>query len=62
MLNARPGLAVYVGDSRHDLVAGRAAGVRTVAALWGPSSRESLEQEHPDFAAESISDLLDIFA
>lgn len=60
-LNARPSLAAYVGDSRHDLVAGRAAGVQTVAALWGPSTRESLEQENPDFKAESISDLLDIF-
>ena len=60
-LKARPGLAAYVGDSRHDLIAGRAAGVRTVAALWGPAPRESLEQEHPDFSAESIQDLLEIF-
>lgn len=61
-LDTRPRQAAYIGDSRHDLVAGRAAGVRTVAALWGPSPRESLEQEHPDFSAESLSDLLDIFA
>ena len=60
-LSARPGLAAYVGDSRHDLIAGRAAGVRTVAALWGPAPRESLEQEHPDFSAQSIEDLLEIF-
>ena len=60
-LNAQPSLAVYVGDSRHDLIAGRAAGVRTVAAMWGPGPRETLEQQHPDFSAESISDLLEIF-
>ncbi|HSO76877.1 MAG TPA: HAD-IA family hydrolase [Blastocatellia bacterium] len=60
-LDARPGLAAYVGDSRHDLIAGRAAGVQTVAALWGPCPREALEQEHPDFSAESMSDLLEIF-
>jgi pyrophosphatase PpaX len=60
-LNARPNLAVYVGDSRHDLIAGRAAGVRTVAAMWGPGARETLDQQHPDFSAESISDLLEIF-
>jgi pyrophosphatase PpaX len=60
-LNASPNSAAYVGDSRHDLVAGRSAGVRTVAALWGPTPREALDQERPDFSAESISDLLDIF-
>ena len=61
-LNAQPSFSAYIGDSRHDLIAGRAAGVRTVAALWGPSTRESLEREQPDFSAESLSDLLDIFA
>lgn len=61
-LDSAPGKAAYIGDSKHDLIAGRAAGVRTVAALWGPSTREALEHEQPDFTAESISDLLDIFA
>lgn len=60
-LNLRPTLAAYVGDSRHDLIAGRAAGVRTVAAMWGPSPRKALEQHHPDFRVESITDLLEIF-
>jgi phosphoglycolate phosphatase-like HAD superfamily hydrolase len=60
-LNTSPNLAAYVGDSRHDLIAGRSAGVRTVAALWGPTPWEALDQERPDFSAESISDLLDIF-
>ena len=53
--------AAYVGDSRHDMVAARAAGVRTVAALWGPAPRTELERERPDFIAESITDLLEIF-
>lgn len=60
-LSARSGSAVYVGDSRHDIVAARAAGVRTVAALWGPAPRTELERERPDFIAESITDLLEIF-
>lgn len=60
-LDAQPALAAYVGDSRHDLIAGRRAGVKTVAAMWGPCPREALEQEHPDFIAESMSDLLAIF-
>jgi len=53
--------AAYVGDSRHDIVAARAAGVRAVAALWGPATRTELEREGPDFIAESITDLLEIF-
>lgn len=53
--------AVYVGDSRHDMVAARAAGVRSVAALWGPAPRAELECEKPDYIAESITDLLEIF-
>jgi pyrophosphatase PpaX len=60
-LDARPAFAAYVGDSRHDLIAGRRAGVQTVAAMWGPCPREALEEEHPDFRAESMSDLLEIF-
>ena len=53
--------AAYVGDSRHDMVAARAAGVRSVAALWGPAPRSELESEHPDHSAESVKDLLEIF-
>ena len=53
--------AAYVGDSRHDIVAARGAGVRTIAALWGPAPRIELEREQPDFALESIKDLIEIF-
>ena len=34
------GDAVFVGDSVHDMAAGNAAGVTTIAALWGPFTRE----------------------
>jgi len=53
--------AAYVGDSPHDIAAARAAGVLSVAALWGPASRIELERENPDLIAESIGDLLEIF-
>ncbi len=52
---------VYVGDSPNDMAAGRAAGVTTVAALWGPIPRADLELEGPDHLAESPSDLLRLF-
>ncbi|HKA20491.1 MAG TPA: HAD-IA family hydrolase [Blastocatellia bacterium] len=54
--------AAYVGDSPHDIAAARAAGVLSVAALWGPASRTALERENPDLVAESIGDLLEVFA
>ncbi|MDQ3856464.1 MAG: HAD-IA family hydrolase [Chloroflexota bacterium] len=49
---------VYVGDSVHDIAAGRAAGVRTVAALWGPFDRSDLELAGPDAMAVTPLDLL----
>ena len=60
-LNLRPEEAAYVGDSCHDIVAGRRAGVVTVAALWGPMPRADLECERPDRLAETVTDLLEIF-
>lgn len=60
-LNKNSRAAAYVGDSQHDVVAARAAGVLAVAALWGPSPRSDLERERPDVLAESITDLLDVF-
>jgi N-acetyl-D-muramate 6-phosphate phosphatase len=35
MLQANAGSAIYVGDAERDIAAGRAAGMRTVAALYG---------------------------
>jgi len=34
-LNVEPGRVVFVGDDERDVIAGREAGARTVAALWG---------------------------
>jgi pyrophosphatase PpaX len=48
LLAADPATTVFVGDSPHDMAAGRAAGVRTAAALWGPFSRADLEPQAPD--------------
>ena len=46
-LSADPGDTVFIGDSPHDIKAGRAAGVRTAAALWGPFPREALARALP---------------
>jgi pyrophosphatase PpaX len=58
LLGADPGTTVYVGDSIHDMVSGRAAGVRTAAALWGPFGREHLEVASPDYWLETPADLV----
>ena len=57
-LSAVPASAAYVGDSVWDMRAGRAAGVRTVAALWGPFSEDELAAERPDLMIDRPSDLL----
>ena len=41
-LDLDPATCVMIGDSRHDLVAGRAAGMRTVAVLTGLAPAEEL--------------------
>lgn len=50
--------AWFVGDSPHDMNAGRAAGVTTLAALWGPFSREQIAPSDPDAWLDRITDLL----
>ena len=46
-LSADPGDTIFIGDSPHDIEAGRAAGVQTAAALWGPFPREALARALP---------------
>jgi pyrophosphatase PpaX len=59
-LGARPGEAAFVGDSPHDVLAGNAAGVATVATLWGPFSREELARARPRAWAERPGDVVRI--
>ena len=40
---------VFIGDSRHDMECGRAAGVKIAAVLWGPFDRAHLEDLRPDY-------------
>ncbi len=45
----RPDEALFLGDSVYDLRAGRGAGVRTGAALWGPFGAAILDPEQPTY-------------
>jgi pyrophosphatase PpaX len=57
LLQSSPEETIFVGDSPHDMAAGRAAGVKTAAVLWGPFDREALEPYEPDYWLEEPSDL-----
>lgn len=51
-----PGRIAMIGDSTHDLHAGRAAGMVTVAVLTGPAAEEELAP-HADFVLPDIGHL-----
>ena len=49
--------SVYVGDTRVDIKAGKAAGMRTIGVLTGFDDLESLKKENPDAIINSVVDL-----
>lgn len=57
-LGVAPAEALFVGDSPHDIAAGRAAGTRTAAALWGPFPLAALEDARPDVFLHAQRDVL----
>jgi pyrophosphatase PpaX len=59
-LGGSPREAVFIGDSPHDIAAGRNAGVATAGVLWGPFPRADLEKASADFLLESPRDILDL--
>src|SRR3989442_14903093 len=54
--------AVFIGDSRHDIECGRAAGVKTAAALWGPFDRSHLADLEPDYWLQRPEDIRSLTA
>jgi pyrophosphatase PpaX len=58
VLDVPAGRALFVGDSTHDMRAGRAARVHTAAALWGPYTREELAPTAPDFWLTGMQEVL----
>lgn len=56
-MDGRPARSVFVGDSVHDMEAGRAAGTATAAALWGPYGREDLAPAAPDHWLSDAAEL-----
>ena len=56
-LGAAPAETVFIGDSRHDIECGRAAGVKVAAVLWGPFDRSHLGDLAPDYWLERPEDI-----
>ena len=57
-LASSPADAVFIGDSPWDCEAGKAAGVSTAVALWGPFGRAPLEPHAPDHWLERPEQIL----
>ena len=58
-LGVTPQECVYVGDDERDIVAARAAGMKSVAALWGyREAHEDPADWRPDASADLPRDLL----
>lgn len=50
---------VFVGDMKHDVDAGRSAGIFTVAVLGGYNSKQMLEDSDPDLLIDNLLQLSD---
>jgi len=59
-LNAQAGGTILIGDGVMDMIAARAAGLRSAAVGTGPSGMQQLLQTEPDYVLASINDLLDL--
>ena len=57
VFGVRPEECLFVGDSPADMEAGRRAGVRTCAALWGYGRRDEIARWEPDYWVERPEDL-----
>jgi len=59
-LGATKERAVYVGDAPVDVAAGKAAGVTTVAVVWGVFAPAALAAAEPDFTVATPAALADL--
>ena len=52
--------ALFVGDSPHDVEAGRAARVHTVGVTWGAFTREEMVASGADVVIDKVSELSEV--
>ncbi len=59
-LGIAPKHTLFIGDSTHDIQAGKAAGTGTCAVTYGYRSPQVLSAEKPDFMIDDLSELVKI--
>ncbi|MGD9180776.1 MAG: HAD family hydrolase [Desulfobacterales bacterium] len=59
-LHVDSGKCVYIGDTRTDIKAGKAAGMKTVGVLTGFDDYDMLAKEGPDVIIDSIRNLTEV--
>jgi phosphoglycolate phosphatase len=57
VFGVKPEECLFIGDSATDMQAGRRAGVKTCAVLWGYGQRADMARWSPDYWLEQPSDL-----
>jgi pyrophosphatase PpaX len=62
LLGARADNAIFVGDSPHDVEAGRAAGVYTIGVTWGAFSREEMLASGANAVIDRVDELQPLVA
>lgn len=55
--NFSPHETAYVGDMAHDIDAGKAGNVTTIAVLTGYQSKDKLEKSNPDYIIKNLTEL-----
>jgi phosphoglycolate phosphatase-like HAD superfamily hydrolase len=53
----RPSKTVFIGDSNHEIMAGQATRVKTIAVTWGFNTEEYLKSKGPDFLVHNVKEL-----
>jgi len=57
-LNVLPHNAVFIGDSKIDIEAGKKGGIMTIGAAYGFRGRQELEEAGADVIIEDIGELI----
>ena len=60
LLGVKPREAIYVGDSRYDIMAAKAAGIPFLFASWGSIDPNSVLELHPEFYLKEPIEILDV--
>lgn len=55
--NFNPQETIFVGDTPHEVEAGRSADIKTCAVTWGFSSEDKLKAASPDFIVHNLEEL-----